>query len=128
MAIYRVIPAGDIDLGPDRRGVLLRGPEFVRTKLSQRLRFFLGEWFIDRRQGVPYFQDVFVKNPDLDVVRAIFRQVMVSIQEVSSIPMLDLTYDSGARRLAVSFDAHLVAGGVLQVRQPDPPFIIQLPS
>lgn len=35
----------------------------LRLRLQQRLNTFLGEWFIDRTFGVPYFQIIF-NNPE----------------------------------------------------------------
>lgn len=132
MSVVRIIPVGDIELSArdpitgKRRVVMNRGPRYVRQKIAARLRFFLGEWFLDTRLGVPYYRDVLITNPDLNVVRSIFRQVILSVQEVASLDKLELSFDSESRALAIEFDASLVAGGVLLVRQPDPPFIIQV--
>lgn len=128
MTIYRYIPLGDVDLvtGSDglARVVMVQGVDYVRQKISTRLKFFLGEWFLDLRQGVPYYRDVFVKNPNLTIVRAIFRDVILSVQEVLTVDTITLDYNSKLRLLAVQFTATLVDGGVLVVKQPDPPFII----
>lgn len=132
MAVYRIIPPGDVLLGPKdpttgkRRIVMYSGVDYVRQKIAVRLKFFLGEWFRDTRQGVPWFRDVLVQNPDLNVIRSVYRAVILSVQEVSSVDRIDLVWTKPLREVAVEFDATLVAGGVLLVRQPDPPFIIQV--
>lgn len=123
--LFRLIPEGDIDLA-DGVVVVLGGPQFVRQKIATRLKFFLGEWFLDLREGIPYYRDSLVKNPDLEIVRTLYRAVILSVQEVKRIDRLDLKYDSGKRTLGVEFDISLIDGGVLQVRQPDPAFIIAL--
>jgi hypothetical protein len=132
MTVYRIIPAGDIELSArspitgKRRVVMNTGPRYVRQKIASRLRFFLGEWFLDTRLGVPYYRDVLIANADLSIVRSIFREVILSVPEVASLDKLTLAFDTEARALAIEFDASLVAGGVLLVRQPDRPFIIHL--
>lgn len=131
MAIFTVIPVGDVDLTePDpvtgKRSVfLLTGALYVRQKITVKLKFFLGEWYRDKREGVPYYRDVFVKNPNLDLIRSIFKAVIKTIPEVKSVDNLNLVYDPIDRILAVSFSAPLVGGDILVV-QPTAPFIIRV--
>ncbi len=133
MTIYRIIPPGDIDLGPPdlitakRSPILISGAQYARQKIMVRLKFFEKEWFIDQRQGVPYYSEVYRVNPNLDRIRTIYRKVILSVQEVETVDKLTLAFDRKLRTLGIEFDASLVAGGVLSVRQPDPPFIITLP-
>ncbi len=128
MAVYRIVPAGDIALVRKENGkrdlALLAGPAFVKMKISQRLKFFLGEWFLNVLEGVPFYAVVLVKNPDLDLVRSLYRRVILSVQEVASVTNLTLYFDGDSRRLSVAFDAQLVTGGILAVRAPDPAFVI----
>ena len=130
MALYRIIPVGDRDLVDDENGlaqlVVLTGPAFVRQKIAARLKFFLGEWFLNLREGVPYYRIVLVANPDLGLIRTLFRRVILSVEEVADLTKLVVHYDKPTRTIAVEFDAELVEGGVLLVRQPDPAFLISL--
>jgi hypothetical protein len=125
--IVRIIPAGDLALVGGTFVFLQPGPEYTRQKLAARLKFFLGEWFLDRRLGVPYFKHVFVRNPDLDVIRQMFRKVILGTAGVLGIvdDAITLTYDRVSRSLSVSFAA-LVEGGVVTVNPGDPDFIISL--
>lgn len=123
--LYRVIPAGDVDL-VSGRPVILQGPEAVRQKIATRLKFFLGEWFLNLREGLPYFRVVLVRRPDITLIRTLYRRAILSVQEVASLTSLDVDYDPRVRAVAVEFDAELVKGGVLSVRQPNPPFVIDL--
>lgn len=131
MTLFRVIPAGDLALEVNpangkRRPVLLRGPQYVRQKLQTRFKFFLAEWFRDLRQGIPYYRDVFVRNPDLDVIRSVFRDVILSVVEITSIARLDPVYDPAARTLAFDFEVVLTNGDTLIVQPNDAAFIITL--
>lgn len=129
MPVTRIIPTGDLDLelvDGMLRPKMVTGAEYVRQKISARLKFFLGEWFLDLREGVPYFRDVFVKNPDVDLIRSIFRDVLSSVSDVAAVNQLALTYDDATRELAVEFHVTLVDGSEILVRQPDLPFIIRV--
>lgn len=123
--IVEVIPAGDLALDETVDLVWLTGPAYIRRKLSARFQFFLGEWFLDRRQGIPYFRDVFVKNPDLDLIHQTFRRVILTTPGVLVINTFELTYNDSARRLSFSFHA-TVEGGDVVVRPEDKDFILSL--
>lgn len=82
----------------------------VRQHLQNRLRFFLGEWFLDARQGLPYFRDVFVKNPNSQTIRSVFRRTILETPGISAVENLELTIASD-RTASISFDARLDQGG-----------------
>jgi len=130
--LFRVIPSGDVDI-QNGQLVLLSGLAYARQKLSTRFKFFLGEWFLDQRDGIPYFRSVFVQNPDMRVVRSVFRQVALSIKGndgnpiVSSLPKFDVLFTPVARKLAFDFSAILDSGELLTVPPTDDAFIIALP-
>lgn len=132
MAIGRLIPPGDVKLSPHptkpgkRRVTLVSGPDYVRQKLSTRLKFFLGEWFRDLRQGIPYYRDVFIMNPDLAVIRGVYRAAILSVDEVVSLDSLSVSYNRASRTLAPSFAARTVDNNLIVVRQPDQAFIIDV--
>lgn len=122
--LYRVIPAGDLAIGPDGDLVMLTGLEEARQNLSTRFKMFLSEWFLDQREGVPYFRDVFVKNPDLRVIRSVFRQVALSVPGIVALPQFDVVFTPATRSLAFNFQARLDTGEQLVAELGDSAFII----
>src|SRR4051812_32765987 len=57
--------------------VLNDGQAAVTQNVLQRLQMFLGEWFLDNTIGLPYFQQILVKNPDQSKIDALFaNQIM----------------------------------------------------
>lgn len=42
---------------------LVTGAAYTRQSIGIRLRFFLGEWFLDTSQGIPYYQNILKKLP-----------------------------------------------------------------
>jgi hypothetical protein len=96
--------------------------EDVAQQLRVRFRFFLGEWLLDRAQGVPYLRDVLVKNPSLGVVRALVRRTIASTPGVEAVRSLSVEL-SPDRTCSVAFEAGLADGTVL--RSSDyPPFLV----
>lgn len=85
--------------------VLVRGLDAIEQHLRVRLRFFLGEWFLDEREGVPFFRDIFVKNPNVSLITAELRRVVTSTPGVSSCEQLTVDIDAGARRATVTIRA-----------------------
>jgi hypothetical protein len=93
-------------------------------KLKHRLRLVLGEWFLDTRVGVPYFDAVYgVKNPDLELIRRLIRRIILSCEPINKVEKLVLNFDKVSRTLIYYFEAtaedgRTVSGG------PGEPFIV----
>lgn len=90
--------------------LLTSGIDAIRQHLEIRLRAFHGEWFLDERIGVPYFGNVFKKNPDLTVLNAIFTKAILDTPGVNSLQAL--TFNLIGRQLNITFSA-LTDEGVL---------------
>jgi hypothetical protein len=124
MAVLRVIPAGDIALVAGST-TMIEGPPAIRQKLSTRYQFFLAEWFLDLRQGVPYYRDVFLKDPNIDVIRSLFRKLTIETPGVLSVPRYRALFNESARTLAFDFAAK-VTGGELVIAPTDRDFLLDL--
>jgi hypothetical protein len=123
MAVFQLIPAGDLALsGGDF--VWQEGIEHTRQVIAARFRFFLGEWFLDLREGVPYYRDVLVKNPDREVVRSVFRNVLKTTPRVLEITRFDLRLDTTTRTLSFDF-ACQTEDGPIAVSPTDDAFIVR---
>lgn len=124
MAVFRVIPVGDLAL---KKGspYFIDGPEYTRQKLSARFKFFLGEWFLNLLEGVPYYRDVFVHNPDLDVIKSLFKRVILTCPGIIGLKSYSMTFDREKRRSAFSFKA-ICADGDFTVKPEDQDFILDL--
>ncbi len=125
MAVFALVPAGDLKLDSGTFS-FTEGPDFIRQKLSCRFKFFVGEWFLDQREGIPYYQHVLVKNPRLELIRSLFKKVILTTPGVSSVVNLDLFLDASARTLSCSFQARLANGGVITVQPTDNDFVVDL--
>ena len=131
MAVIRIIPAGDLALENGDLVVLgltaTTRVQYIRQKIAARFKFFLGEWFLDLRQGIPYFRDVLVKNPNLQVIRSLFLRVLRRTPGVLSVARFFLSYDPSTRQLRFDFQA-VVTDGVVVVSPKDEDFLVDVAS
>ena len=112
---------GDLDLTGHRLN-LATGEEAIEDSVRIRLRFFLEEWFLDVRQGIRYFREILIKNPNLLLLRSIFRQAILGTTGISSVNVGTLSVNSSTRTLSLDFVAVMDTGAELVFN----PFIIEL--
>ncbi|MDH4281374.1 MAG: hypothetical protein OEV36_01860 [Myxococcales bacterium] len=113
--------SGDLDLTGHRLHIV-RDEAAIEQNLRVRLLFFLGEWFLDRSQGIPYYRDVYVKAPNLLLLRHLFRTAILSTTGISLVESLDITLDKQSRKMNLSFRAVMDTGAVLTYN----PFVIEI--
>lgn len=94
---------GDLDVSSGALE-LVRGTDAILQSIKCRLQFFKGECFWDRSAGIPYFEDVFVKSPDANVLQSVFRAALLETPGVLEIVDLSLSFDRATRRLSVAFN------------------------
>jgi hypothetical protein len=82
---------------------LVDGTVQVRQALCIALRMFRGEWFLDAEAGVPYYQKVLVKTPDVSEINSILKVEILQVAHVNKILEFSSDYDVAARELTVSF-------------------------
>lgn len=106
----------DLDLTGDTLS-LVDGIDAIRQHLAIRLQMFLGEWFLDTRVGIPYFESILVKDPDLIAVRSIYRQAILGAPGVISLGQFELLFDTPTRKLTLNFEAVTDSGETLEFRE-----------
>lgn len=93
---------GDLYLDSTGSTTSVTGREAIAQHVLIRLRFFLGEWFLDRREGVPYWEQILVRNPDIAAVQEAFRQTVARTPGIASVRTLVLALDGPSRTLTIS--------------------------
>ena len=96
--------------------------EAIAQQLGVRMRYFLGEWFLDTAQGIPFYRDILVKNPNTSLVREIFRDVIESTPGIARVVTLSLDLQAATRQLNITFKALLDSGEELEYA----PFILEI--
>ncbi|MCG8433499.1 MAG: hypothetical protein MJA83_05665 [Gammaproteobacteria bacterium] len=104
MADFKLDASGDLDLSTGDIQIIT-GNAAIAQELTIRLRFFLGEWFLDVREGIPYIQQFFRKNPNPNIIRDVIARVVRGTPGVIDLLSLSFDLDTVARRLSVSLSA-----------------------
>jgi hypothetical protein len=92
---------GDLKL-TDGELTFVDGAAEVQQLLYQRLRTFYGEWFLNQTIGVPFFEEILVKNPSQ--AQAILRDEIMNTPGVQSIISFTLDVDPNTRKGVVTFE------------------------
>ena len=101
---------GDLDV-TDGDVTLLEGQDAIAQNIVTRLRTFLGEWFLDQRIGVPYFESILIKNADVRVIESILRRTITTTDGVDTVDNLTFDFDGVIRKLDVTAEITLLEGG-----------------
>lgn len=89
----------DGDMYADDLGLVLTGDApGVLQQTSLRLHFFRGEWFLDDERGMPWWERILVKNPDVVEIEGYFRDAILSVRGVRELTYLASSYTDAKNR------------------------------
>lgn len=91
--------------------------ESLAQRLSIKLQFFKGEWFLDINFGVPYFQEIFVKPVIQSAIDAIFKSQILATPDVAVLTRYTSQINRIKRTLSVAFTVKTTSGNLLEVMQ-----------
>jgi hypothetical protein len=100
---------GDLVLTSDAQSI---GTNPILQDILQKIKFFQGEWFLDNSLGVPWFQQILVKNPDLAKIEAIFIDLILSVPGVDALVSFEFTPNLPNRSFTLSFQAQTTMGDI----------------
>jgi len=83
--------------------------ESVRQAVRIRLLWFFQEWRFSPGFGVPYWEDILIKNPNTARIRRIIREEVMSVDGVQDVVNMQMDINSSTRRALISFDAVLAS-------------------
>lgn len=107
MSSIQIDSSNDIEI-IDNDLFLLGDRDEIAQVLRQELRVFLGEWFLDTDEGIPYFEEILKKNPNVSTVDAIFKNKILESPGV--IELTEYTLDFENRKLSLYFKARTEDG------------------
>jgi hypothetical protein len=94
-------------------GGIVSGKKQVRQNIEDRLRMVYGEWFLNTEIGVPWFDKVFVKNPDLSAIDIILKSTILDTSEVTELLSYKSSLDRTRRKFTVTSTALSIYGDVV---------------
>jgi hypothetical protein len=86
--------------------------DYVICAIASRLSMFAGEWYLDTREGVPYFKIVSTR-PDMALLRSLYRRAVLAVPGVSDVTNVQLSFDGRTRGLSVVISCTLTDGDVI---------------
>jgi hypothetical protein len=90
--------------------VLLEGQAEIAQNMAERYRMFLGEWFLDQREGIPYFEHILRKISDPVVVDTIFKRTAILTPGVVQLLEFLTQINRATRQLTVTLKAQTIDG------------------
>lgn len=91
---------------------LLEEAPLVQQRLKQSLLFFLGEWYLDITDGVPYYQEILIKAPIQVTVESILKNTILETPDVQSLERFELEYDNQNRAISLDFAVSTPYGNI----------------
>lgn len=110
-----LISDGDLVLTAD---VDPRGTDSVLQLCTQRIKFFLGEWFLDNSAGVAWFQQILVKNADQSTVDGLLRDCILGTPGVVALLSYTSSQQRALRQYAISFTILTATGASISASIP----------
>lgn len=107
----------DLLLDPDSHDLAVSGGDLqlsidVAQAVKIRLLFVRNDWFLNMKIGLPYFEQIFVKNPPIDQLTALFREEIASTPGIIRVLDVRVEIDKQTRRLAVTWSAETTEGEI----------------
>lgn len=92
---------------------VVSGIDAIKQNIRQRIQMFMGESKFNIEAGVPYFEDIFKKNPDPAIVRSAFVKVITETSGILELTKLELDLNTATRVLSLTFRAVCDDGVIL---------------
>ena len=106
---------GDLTLTPGGNLSLVDGLAGLQQRVTQSLRFWLHESFLDYQNGVPYVSGIFQRAIPVGLASTIIIEHVVRIAEVERVTDVVANVDPATRRLSWSATVHAMSGGSVAV-------------
>ena len=99
--------------GSDKHTIFpINGADKVGQQIKMTLLAFFGEWFLDVTFGVPYLEEILVKNPRISAVETILRAHINAVPHVIRLETFLLAWNRQTRLLTVNFVAQTDYGPI----------------
>lgn len=100
---------GDLALGANNVGMfLIYGGDAIVQGISEDLKMFMGEWFLDLSNGTPFYRDILgQKGSNKTVIRSVIKARIAQRPGVLEVLSVDIDFDRSARRLTARWKARI---------------------
>ena len=77
----------------------------VIQQIRIKLLWFFNEWQWNEELGLHYYENLFVKNPDIRMIEEEIRETIFNVKEITEVPTVSIRLDKETRTAYVSFVA-----------------------
>lgn len=91
---------GDIALSTQGDIALVTSP--VQTVMIK-LKWYFQEWVFDPEKGIPWFESILIKKPDMDSIKKILIREILEVEEVIEVPQMQVLLDMEKRAAIIRF-------------------------
>ena len=100
------IDSFDNDLDVTNNEVTLTdGQGAIAQHMQARFRTFLGEWFLDETIGVPYYQEILVKQPNFPLVQSVLKATATETVGITELTKFEFDFTGVDRELQLEIAA-----------------------
>ena len=99
-----------IDIQLDRNGDIavseagdIALTESIRQAVLIRLRWIYSEWRLGPEMGFPWFEEIFVKNPNTAKIRQLIRSEIMKVEGVTAATVTIASYDRAKRTATFAY-------------------------
>jgi len=89
--------------------LLVEEPDASGQRIKHRLLTFIGEYFLDLNFGTPYYDNILVKAPRIDVISAIIKAEILKSAD-GEFTEFEAAIDSRTRKLDINTTIKTTAG------------------
>ena len=75
----------------------------IRQAVAIRLKWIYDEWRLGPELGFGWFEDVFVKNPNIERIRMLVRNEIAQVEGIKNVTVTDVVYDKEKRTATFCF-------------------------
>ncbi len=87
--------------------------EYTSQTIETVLKRFKGEWWLNEDEGLPYYDSILVKNPNMDLINTLFKTEIIAIPTIAKIISFTSQFDNSLRQLSISFEVQLTNGEII---------------
>lgn len=99
----------DMDLLLTEEGDIIVS-ENIAQAIKVRLLWILGEWRLGPSIGFPWFEEVFVKRPDIEEIEVAIRDTILEVDGVMDCEVNLLNFDVAKRKISFEYKANTIDG------------------
>lgn len=108
---------GDLVFTDDFDFQTIDSTEELRQRLIIKLRTYQGELFYNTEFGTPYYQSIFGKKNDINVIESVIKAAIVESSGVKKLLEFSMDYTNETRSLVVTFKVQLFDDSELVVTE-----------